>query len=174
MANGWRPSREQIYLAMLEDGTNVFVPLRDIVHIALAGSTRQGKTSIIRQLMSQLIYVGVDCVLLDPHYTPYDIETGEDWTPFTPHLERMGANPMECKGFDRIENVLHWAATALLEKRKARRSASKHPVKDIFFFIDEYPAIVAERRNVQKYVSKLLREGGKYHIHLVIASQDFQ
>ncbi|MBV9691876.1 MAG: hypothetical protein JO202_19425 [Ktedonobacteraceae bacterium] len=175
MSDGWRPSREQVYLAMLEDGTHVMVPLHDLVHIALAGSTRQGKTSIIRQLLSQVLSIGCDCVLLDPHYTPYDVESNEDWTPFTPHLvERMRADPMECKEYNRIEQVLQWASTTLLEKRKARRSASKHPGNDLFFFIDEYPAIIAERKSVQKYVSKLLREGGKYRIHLVIASQDFQ
>jgi hypothetical protein len=145
--------------------------LKQLVHIALAGSTRQGKTSIIRQLLAELIYIGCECILLDPHYTPYDVEIDEDWTPYTPYLK---ANPLECKEFGKIEQVLRYAATTYLEKRKALRAASKRIGKDVFIFIDEYPAIIAEKPEVQKHVAKLLREGGKYHIHLVIASQDFQ
>src|SRR6266571_1575246 len=78
LATGWRPSYEQIFLARLEDGTNVFITVEQAVHIALAGSTRQGKTSIIRQLLVQLCYIGCICILLDPHYTPYDVDIDED------------------------------------------------------------------------------------------------
>jgi hypothetical protein len=81
---------------------------------------------------------------------------------------------MECKSFERIESILRHAATALLDKRKNLRAHSQPVGKHTFFVIDEYPAIVAERPDVAKYVGKLLREGGKYRLHLVIASQDFQ
>jgi hypothetical protein len=171
LATGWRPSVNQIFLARLANGKNVFVKLDDLVHIALAGSTRQGKTSIIRQLLSEMCYIGCECILLDPHYTPYDYETGEDWTPFTRHLK---SDPMKCKEYDQIEKVLRYTATMFLNQRKTLRSSSKPLGKHVFIFIDEYPAIVAERPSVQEYVSRLLREGGKYHIHLVVASQNFQ
>lgn len=174
LSNGWRPSKEQIYLAMLDNGEHVFISLEELVHIALAGSTRQGKTSIIRQLMSELIYIGCDCILLDPHFTKYDVENDEDWTPFIPHLQRLNVHPEQCVKYSRIEEVLRFASTTILEKRKALRRASKPVGKHMFFFLDEYPAIVAECEGVQADIAKLLREGGKYKMHLVIASQDFQ
>jgi hypothetical protein len=171
LATGWHPSAQQIFLARLDDGTDVFVSLKQIVHIALAGATRQGKTSIIRQLLAQLCYIGCHCLLLDPHYTPYDLESNEDWTPFTKHLR---ADPMECRSYDRIEQLLKYTATTFLEKRRELRAQTKPVGKHTFIFIDEYPAIIAEKPKVQGYVAKLLREGGKYNIHLVVASQDFQ
>lgn len=171
LATGWRPSPESIFLARLEDGSNVYVTLEQIVHIALAGSTRQGKTSIIRQLLVQFCSIDTTCFLLDPHYTPYDIETGEDWTPFLPKLR---FDPIECKSYDRIEQVLRHAATTLLDKRKSLRAQSQPVGKHTFFVIDEYPAIVAEKPEVAQHIGKLLREGGKYKLHIVIASQDFQ
>ncbi len=171
LATGWRPSYEQIFLARLADGTDIFVSVEDLVHIALAGSTRQGKTSIIRQLLAQLCYVGCRCVLLDPHYTPYDVEIDEDWTPFTPFLS---LDPMSCKDYARMEQVLRYTATDVLEKRIQLRAASRPVGVPIFMVIDEYPAIIAERPEVQKYVAKLLRGGAKYKIFLCVASQDFQ
>lgn len=171
LASGWLPSTDKIFLARLEDGTDVFVSVDQLVHIALAGSTRQGKTSIIRELLLQLCYVGATCILLDPHYTPYDIETDEDWTPFTPYLR---FNPLECKSYDKIEQILHHAATTLLDKRKVLREQMKPVGKPAFLIVDELPAIVAERPDVQKYIAKLLREGAKYKIYLCVASQDFQ
>src|SRR6266699_296257 len=171
LASGWRPSSEKIFLARLEDGNNVFVSVDQLVHIALAGSTREGKTSIIRQLLAQFCAIGCCCILLDPHYTPYDIETGEDWTPYTPYLR---FDPLECKSYERIEQILRYAATTLLDHRKQLREQSRPVGKQTVLVIDEYPAIVAECPGVQPYVAKLLREGGKYKITLCVASQDFQ
>jgi hypothetical protein len=171
LATGWRPSYEQIFLARLEDGTNVFITVEQAVHIALAGSTRQGKTSIIRQLLAQLSYVGCTCILLDPHYTPYDVDIDEDWTPFTPYLRY---DPLECKSYARMEQILRQTATKVLDKRKLRREQSQPVGKPIVIVIDEYPAVLAEMPVIQNYVAKLLREGGKYRIILVVASQDFQ
>jgi len=155
----------------LESSKDVFVSLNQLVHVALAGSTRQGKTSIMRQMMAQLCSIGCQCVLLDPHYTPYDVERDEDWTPFSPLLS---VDPMQSRDYDAIEEILKNAATTILDARKERRAQSRSVGKDAFFFIDEYPAIVAKRPGVQEHVACLLREGGKYKLHLVIASQDFQ
>jgi hypothetical protein len=170
LASGWRPSYKQIFLARLEDGTDIFVSVPDLVHIALAGSTRQGKTSIIRQLLLQLCYIGCTCILLDPHYTPYDVDIDEDWTPYTSYLR---FDPLECKNFERMEKILRHTATTVLDGRKKLREASKSVGVPIFIIIDEYPAVVAERPKVQDHVAKLLREGAKYRIFLCVASQDF-
>ncbi len=170
LATGWRPSYHEIFLAQLQDGTNVFVTVEQLVHIALSGATRNGKTEIIRQLLSQLIYVGCDCILLDPHFTPYDIEKNEDWTPFIPKLK---FDPVECKEYRRIEQIVEYAATKILPKRMALRTQSKPLGKPIFLMIDEYPSIIARCPNVEKHIGALLREGAKYRIFLCIASHDF-
>ncbi|MBO0791715.1 MAG: hypothetical protein J2P36_12305, partial [Ktedonobacteraceae bacterium] len=171
LATGWRPSYKEIFLARLEDGTDVFIKVEDAVHIALAGSTRQGKTSIIRQLLAQLCYIGCCCILLDPHYTPYDVEINEDWTPFTPYLR---FDPLESKNPDRMEKILRHAATVVLDGRKRLREQSKPVGTPIFIIMDEYPAMIAAKPKIQEYVALLLREGAKYKIFLCVASQDFQ
>jgi hypothetical protein len=171
LATGWRPSFKEIFLARLPNGTNIFVTVEDLVHIALSGATRNGKTSLIRQLLSQLIYVGCVCILLDPHYTPYDVEIDEDWTPFA---SKLRLDPMECKDYARIGEVLGDVANTILPKRKQLRRQSKPMGKPIFIVIDEYPAIVAKCPHAQEYIALLLREGAKFKIFLCIASHDFQ
>lgn len=165
----WKPTRDQIFLARDEQGKSIYCPVDKLVHIALAGSTRQGKTSILRQLLAQLLFVKCDCLLLDPHYTSYDVETGEDWTPYERHMAKMPV-----RDFGEIAKTLHYAATVVLDARKERRYNSQHVGEHTFIFIDEYPAIINRVPDVQKDVAILLREGGKYNLHLVMASQDFQ
>jgi hypothetical protein len=170
LATGWRPSDNEIFLARLPDGTNVFVTVEQLVHIALSGATRNGKTSIIRMLLSQLIYVGCDCILLDPHFTPFDVKTREDWTPF---VSKLKIDPMECKEYSRIEQILRHADNVILAKRRTLRSQSKPVGRPIFILIDEYPAIIAQCPKIEGHIGNLLREGAKYDIYLCIASHDF-
>jgi hypothetical protein len=170
LATGWRPSYNEIFLARLPDGTNVFVTVEQLVHIALSGATRNGKTSIIRMLLSQLIYVGCDCILLDPHFTPFDVKTREDWTPF---VSKLKLDPMEYKEYSRIEQILRHADDVILAKRRVLRSQSKPVGRPIFILIDEYPAIMAQRPKIEGHIGNLLREGAKYDIYLCIASHDF-
>ena len=37
-------------------------------------------------LTSQLCKAGAQVLLLNPHYTRYDLDRQEDWTPFEPYL----------------------------------------------------------------------------------------
>ncbi len=92
----------------------MFVEAKDLCHIALAGSTGQGKTSLMRLIMAQLCSIRVSVVLLNPHYMVYDRDHNEDWTPFTPYLAR---NPLDYVKVDNIAFILKW----IIEKTLARR-----------------------------------------------------
>lgn len=177
------PSLNKIYLATLPDGTHVFTSARDLCHTALAGATRGGKDHLIRQLMSQLCYVGANVYLLDPNYKRYDLESvdpwkrpyPEDWTPFEQHLKN---DPRELINRDRTYKVIeHYLkeACALVEHRLEILGHSKQRLgAHHFIFINELPAIVDEVPNTVHYLKKILREGAKVGVFLVNASQDFQ
>src|SRR5205814_1043038 len=68
------PTIERVFLAHTLDGQNLFCHARDLCHVALAGPTGGGKSSIMRLLMLQLCRAGARVLLLNPHYTGYDIE----------------------------------------------------------------------------------------------------
>jgi hypothetical protein len=168
---GFAPSLNKIYLGRLTDGTDVYVTAKDLCHVALAGLTGNGKSSIMRLIMAQLCKIGVTVLLLNPHYMQWDHSGGEDWTPYEPYLEK---SPTDCAIYETIGTYLEWAAKTLLSKRIERARVGKPIGKPFFIVVDELPAIVAECKDVPSHIAKLLREGRKFGIFLIVASQDFQ
>ncbi len=179
LARGFRPDLQHIYLGTLDDGTDVIVPVEDLCHVALAGLTGNGKGNIMRLIMSQLCSIGVRVLLLNPHYAGYDQSGGEDWTPFEgnnkkgdPYLQQP---PLPCSKLDAIEKYLHWMAYTLLPQRKALMQEYKPIGRPYFMIVDEWPDVVKGcGKQVVESLEKLLREGRKYGIFVVVASQDFQ
>jgi hypothetical protein len=168
---GFIPTLKKIYVGSTEEGVPLFVEAKDLCHVALGGNTGGGKTSLIRMLMAQLCKAGATVYLLNPHYTVYDREHDEDWTPFTPYLKE---DPMMCSEYDKIEYYLEQLAGPVLRKRIDLVKAGQLPGKPCFLIIDELPAIVKEcAKNVPGFMEKLLREGRKYGIFLIVGSQDF-
>lgn len=173
LATGFRPSLQKIFLARLMDGTDIFVEAKDLCHVALAGNTGNGKSSLMRLLMAQLCMIGVDVLLLNPHYMRLDRSANppEDWTPYEPYLAKP---PIPCAAFDTIGYYLRWMAETLLTKRIERARQGQSVGRPYFVVVDELPAIVAEVKEAPAYIAKILREGRKYGIYLICASQDFQ
>lgn len=170
LASGFVPSLSAIYLGRKLDGTPITVAAKDLCHVALPGATGYGKSSLIRLLMSQLCSCGLPVYLLNPHYMVFDREHNEDWTPFTPYLK---ADPFACKDMSTIKTVLEWMTYKLLPERKERAAKGGRIGKPYFFILDEVPDIVASIPGASKMIGKLLREGRKYGIYLIVASQDF-
>jgi hypothetical protein len=137
---------------------------------AFVSDVVEHNTSIMRLLMTQLCKIRVRVLLLNPHYTRYDRDSGEDWTPFEKYLEK---SPMECAEYAKIGECLQWMAKTELPKRIQRVREGKAAGRPFFVVVDELPAIVGEVRDAPVYISKLLREGRKYGIFLIVASQDF-
>jgi hypothetical protein len=170
LSSGFTPSLHKLYLGRLTNGSPVSVAAKDLCHVALAGNTGGGKSSLMRLLMAQLCHVGVRVLLLNPHYMCYDRDAGEDWTPFDPFLTKPA---MECANYPAIKQSLQWMVETLLPRRIARARDGQPIGKPFFVVIDELPAIVAEVKEAPGYIAKLLREGRKYGIFLIVASQDF-
>lgn len=163
------PTKDKIFLGYLPGGQAVFVAVEDLCHVALAGLTGNGKTTLIRLLVSQLEYVGANVLILNPHYTSYDIKKHEDWTPIERNLYRPPVTD-----FAAIGSVMKWVATTLLRDRLEKYRQSVPWGSPIFVVVDELPAIVEYVPEFPEYVSAILREGRKVDILLVVAAQDFQ
>lgn len=164
------PSLNKIYLGTLEDGTMVYCKAEELCHVALAGATRGGKSSIMRMLMAQLCYAGANVLLLNPHYSRYLLDKKEDWTPFEPYLMY---DPMECRKYEVIEHYLKQVATELLPKRLEKFAHSLPVGRPYFLILDELPAIVDHLPDAPMYLKAILREGAKVGLFLITAAQDF-
>lgn len=173
----FRPSLDRIYLGTLEDGTMLFCAASELCHVALAGTTRGGKSTIMRMLAAQLCYAGAGVLLLNPHHSRYLFDKKEDWTPFEgsdasghPYLLYP---PMDCRHYDVIEHYLRQIVEVKLTERK-ERVANGHPAgKPFFLILDELPDIVKHVSGATGYLDDLIRQGAKYNLFVISASQDF-
>lgn len=170
LASGWRPSLDQILLGFGPGGEPIMVEAAWLCHVALCGPTEAGKSSIIRMLEAQILYAGACVLHLDPHFTPYDVEQKEDWTPFLPRYEY---SPVEASSYELIEFFLKQMAEERIPHRLELRRKMQPTGRKYFVFVDELPAIIAHIPGVEEYLAAILREGRKVGIYLVSASQDF-
>lgn len=163
-----RPSVDRILLAVGPGGVPLTVHAADLCHVALAGATGGGKSNILRLLLSQLLAAGAQVVLADPHYTPLDVDAGEDWRPIAGRLKLAPA----VKASD-VQHLLAWLATDELPRRLELRRAGQRVGAPLFLAIDELPAIVADVKDAPEHLSRLLREGRKVGLLTIGAAQDF-
>jgi DNA segregation ATPase FtsK/SpoIIIE-like protein len=168
----FQPTLDRLLLGVLPDGTPIVCAAKDLCHVALAGATGGGKSSILRLLLAQLCKAGASVLLLNPHYTRFDreAEPPEDWTPFEPYLVH---DPMACRRYEVIEFYLKQIATELLPQRLEKYAHSEPLGKPYFLAIEELPAIVARIKHAPDYLAQIVREGRKVGIFLITVAQDF-
>ncbi len=164
----WRPSVDSITLAVGPGGVPYRVHARELCHVALAGATGGGKSNIMRLLLAQLTAAGAKVCLADPHFTPYDPESGDDWRPIAQRLHMSPA----VKAAD-IRHMLAWMATDELPQRLERRYKGQHVGAPLFLAIDELPSIVKDVPEAPEHLGRLLREARKVNIFIIGAAQDF-
>lgn len=184
LASGFVPSVRKIFVGRTMDGKDIFISAEDLCHVALAGKTGGGKGSLMRLLMVQLCYIGTKVLLLNPHYMRWvrakdGAEFDEDWTPFEgthprtnkPYLTK---SPLDCADYPPIGERLEWAVKRLLQERKIEGREGDKLFKPYFIVLDEWPSVVDEIKTAPGHLAKLLREGRKYGVFVIVASQDFQ
>jgi len=162
----FKPSPTGVFMGRADFGP-LLLSVDDLWHIVMTGPTGGGKSTIRRMVMAQLMSFGALCYLSDKHYYPYDEETGLDWVP----IEERLAAPLIRDSYETYQFV-EALANKELQDRIDRKYESKPIGPAIFFFIEELPAIVDERRDIVPLLAKILREGRKYKICFCGAAQD--
>jgi hypothetical protein len=184
LAKGFVPSVNKIFVGRTLEGKDIFVAAEDLCHVALSGKTGGGKGSLMRLIMVQLCSIGAKVLLLNPHYMRWvrakdGPKFDEDWTPFEGINPRTGkpyleAPPIASADVEPIARCLRWSVETLLAKRKAEGREGGKLFAPYFIVIDEWPDIISENKKAAGYLGKLLRQGRKYGIFVIVASQDFQ
>lgn len=181
---GFLPTINKIFVGRTMDGRDIYVRAEDLCHVALAGKTGGGKGSLMRLIMVQLAYIGAKMLLLNPHYMRWvrakdGPQFDEDWTPFEGKHPRTGkpyleVSPIDSADPEPIARCLVWSIETLLAKRKAEGREGGKLFAPYFIILDEWPDVVSEFKKAPEHMEKLLRQGRKYGIFVVVASQDFQ
>ncbi len=166
----FRPNAESLMIGYLPGREIVTSTASGLCHVALAGATGGGKSSLIRLIIAQLCAVGATVLLLNPHYTRFDVDAGEDWTPFEPYLY---AHPMKCRDYRVIAGYLQQVAEEMLPGRLEKYAHSQPVGAPFYIVLDELPAIVKHVPGAPGWMADILREGRKVKLFLVTAAQDF-
>lgn len=162
----YQPTTEHLLLALGPGGAPVSVSVKQLMHCGLVGATGAGKSNIGRLLLAQLLRCNVDCVIADPHFTEYDAENDEDWRPIARRLRFPAAvDPAT------IGETLRWFL-AELEQRKKLRERSERWGAPILLYLDELPDILETVDGSLDALATLLRQGRKYHLYVISATQD--
>jgi hypothetical protein len=168
LGTGWRPSAQSILLGLGPGGVPITVPAGDMLcHVAFGGKTGAGKTNLMRLFLTQLCAAGMEVYLCDPHFTPQNIRTQEDWRPIAVRLQ--GGGPLVDK--DAIVALLDGTG-AELDRRLARWHAGADPGPARFYAIEELPLLAAYDKEFMPKLGRLLREGRKLGLYVIMASQD--
>lgn len=168
LGTGWRPSASSILLGLGPGGVPITVPAGDLLcHVAFGGKTGAGKTNLMRLFLTQLCAAGAEVYLCDPHYTPHNVRTGEDWRPIAARLQ--GGGPLVEK--DAIVALITGTG-AEIDRRLARWHAGADPGPARFYAIEELPLLAAHDREFMPKLGRLLREGRKLGLYVIMASQD--
>lgn len=165
----WRPSTEGIFLARAST-CPLLAPLHDTWHIVFTGPTGGGKTNIMRLILVQVLYVGAKVYFLNKHYAPIErTPKGEiiDWRPIAARL----ACPV-IRHVDEMEALAEQIAQEELPARIERGYLGEPIGEPLYLAVEELPAVIAERPAIMDHVSFILREGRKYGIYFVGATQD--
>jgi hypothetical protein len=170
MLASFRPSPAQILLALTERGP-LYCSLEGVSHVALASPTGGGKSSVMRLLLAQILACQAVVWLADPHFTPIDPKSGEDWRPIATRLAAAPFTQPEAIK-DAIEGLVRE-----MRRRYAIRSAGR-TWTPCYLAVDEWPSILArlDKRSGEELVSaasELLREGRKVDVNVITSSQDY-
>jgi hypothetical protein len=165
---GHTPTRNAILLGLGAGGRRITVSAPALCHVALVGSTGSGKSNLLRLLLPQLLAIGADVLLADPHHAPLDPESGDDWRPIVERLRQPVAITTGAGG--QIDGVLSYLVEQL-ERRKVLRREGTQWGPPIFLALDELPVIAEGVPHSIERLARLLREGRKYSIYQIGASQ---
>ena len=164
----FKPQPDKIFLALGPGAAHRIVSSKRLFNIALAGATRQGKTSILRMMLAQLLFCGAIIYLTDPKYTDFDVEADEDWRPIRDKLARPPAYLI-----DDIQKTIRWISEEEIPTRLERRRRGERLGQPIFLAIDELPWIVDKWPQATDHISEILRIGSGLGVMVIGAAQDF-
>ena len=153
------------------------INLGNCYHILIAGQTGNGKTTLIRQLLMQMILKGCCCYLIDPMYKEVkgvsDDRKVECWEPLA---TRMSMNPSETNQTHKTRDELFQRIDLKMDARNKERGDARveRRWKPIFIFVDEGPNVIKNCPHAEEVIGRIVREGRQLKVFLVLVTQSAQ
>jgi hypothetical protein len=154
-----------VLLGVGAGGRRLVLPPSELFHVAALGSTGGGKSNLTRLLAAQLLATGADVRLVNPHFTAYDMASGEDWRAIARRLRvAPAATSADIRyAFDELADEL---ASRLDGYRTDGRA---YPLQLVI--VDELPTIAAEQPKAIEVLADVLRQGRKLNLFVAASTQ---
>lgn len=167
---------DNVVLGIGRGDRDLCTSIESYVHCANDGSTGSGKTANGKGQLVQFIKAGVDCILVNPHFTP-TTKRGEDWKPIARALSEQplidNGLPRVLTQFPNIGSCLEWAATVEIDRRFEMMRVGDFSFKPLYLYIDEWPSIVSNCKNASDYLRTILQRGRAVEVCVFVNSQGF-
>jgi len=153
---GWQPTKERMLL-----GYNLLGPVyggvADLLSVGIAGRPGQGKSTLLRLILWQIITAGGRCLVLDPHGSI---------------LEDMAAAPVdfEASSSNELTQAGAWMEQEL-EIRLAQRREGKRDFTPMLSLCDELPVISLSSKAASAAIGRVVLEGRKVSMFALISGQ---
>ena len=194
-------SLDVLRLGVLEDGSELVWDLREIPHGLLGGSTRFGKTGLLRLIALQFIlgawWTGQQpgVVILDPKGDEYVcFERPGWWNPAAVEGVHVAVDELDADGNLTTLDTMVAAARAVRQELGRRRRASRamaaagqEPIwRPIILIVDEAAELLeregdktspesqardGQRRELERTIRTIARLGAKFRGHVIAAAQ---
>jgi len=167
---------DNIFLAKGRGDIDLVTSIESYVHCANDGSTGSGKTANGKGQLTQFIKAGVDCILVNPHFTP-TTKKNEDWKPIAKALSQQpdldNGLPRVITQFPNIRASLEWAATVEIDRRFEMMRVGDFSYRPLYLYIDEWPSIVTNCKGASDYLRTILQRGRAVEVCVFVNSQGF-
>ena len=153
---GWQPTKERMLL-----GYNLLGPVyggvADLLSVGIAGRPGQGKSTLLRLVLWQILTAGGRCLVLDPHGSI---------------LEDVAAAPVdfEASSSNELTQAGAWMEQEL-ELRLAQRREGKRDFTPMLSLCDELPVISLSSKAASAAIGRVVLEGRKVSMFALISGQ---
>lgn len=149
--------------------------LKNAYHILISGKTGNGKTTLLKQLLLQMVLI-CDCYFVHPMFAEVglveDDRVIEVWTPIA---KRLRIHPNTFKdNYTSINDLLLRFELLLHQRAKEKGTPLERTWKKQYLFIDEGPLVVAQCPDAKRVIGRIVREGRQLHIFLALSTQGAQ
>lgn len=170
---------DNLFLAKDGYGEIITTESDNLCHGVFNSMTGGGKTSVERDLISQLLYVGETVILADLKFAPIT-EQGLDWRPLAKKI--MAQPPLRVNNLlfpcllrneHHIATLLHWLATEEIDRRLAMRVRGDFSYATYFVFVEELIALINIHPEAAADITRIVVLGRELRIFLFTAAQNF-
>jgi hypothetical protein len=176
----WALTPQNLFLALGKGGKEWACTLEGLMHVAHDAPTGAGKTAQWKAEIIQLLKLGIQVILCNPHFAPMD-KKGNDWRPIGQAIEQQGPIELDSgvripaliRKYENIVSMLKWLALREIDRRFNLQAQGNYSYTPLYIFLDEWPSVVNRFPIAGDYLVDVLQRGRAVDVCVDANAQGF-